>query len=510
MKQKAFVYKIYLFQINAVLFNFLFIKESWRKITFSKNQLIIKNVSWAANQHMRMISEGSCDTEDWSNDAEIVMLRSSDLDELTETVTSYISVCEDICIPTRTFLSFNNDKPWFTGKLKQLRQAKEDAYRSGDKILYNQVRNRLTKEIRVAKKNYSEKLKKELSANQHFGISMDWSEEHHHVQDTTPTVCGESTTGWRSQCVLLPIWKGQTDTQHPLWSALHTFTLPPVTPLPPSPTILPALKVCVEDVNRVFRKQKSRKASGREGISPACLKVCADQLAPIFTQIFNRSLELCEVPCCFKRSTIIPVPKKPKITGLNDYRPVTLTSVVMKSLERLVLAYLKDIIRPLLDPLQFAYRANRSVDDAVNMGLHYILQHLDKPGNYARILFVDFSSALNTIMPDLLSDKLTQLSVPTSICQWIISFLTDRQQLVRLGKLTSRTLTISTGAPQVAFSPHCSSPSTPMTALQRTPLSSSWSLWTTLQSSASSRTVTSLLTDRRLSSWLSGAVLTWS
>ncbi len=52
------------------------------------------------------------------------------------------------------------------------------------------------------------------------------------------------------------------------------------------------------------------------------------------------------------------------------------------------------------------------------------------------------------IMPDLLSDKLTQLSVPTSICQWIASFLRDRQQLVRLGKLTSRTLTISTGAPQ--------------------------------------------------------------
>ncbi len=82
----------------------------------------------------------------------------------SETVTSYISFCEDICIPTRTFLSFNNDKPWFTGKLKQLRQAKEDTYRIGDTILYNQARNRLTKEIRVAKNNYSEKLKKELSA----------------------------------------------------------------------------------------------------------------------------------------------------------------------------------------------------------------------------------------------------------------------------------------------------------------------------------------------------------
>ncbi|KAL0177298.1 hypothetical protein M9458_026192, partial [Cirrhinus mrigala] len=115
---------------------------------------------------------------------------------------------------------------------------------------------------------------------------------------------------------------------------------------------------------------------------------------------------------------------------------------------RLVLAYLKDITGPLLDPLQFAYRENRSVDDAVNMGLHYILQHLDRPGTYARILFVDFSSAFNTIIPDILQNKLSQLSVPTSICQWITSFLTDRQQLVRLGKLTSGTRTISTGAPQ--------------------------------------------------------------
>ncbi len=65
-----------------------------------------------------------------------------------------------------------------------------------------------------------------------------------------------------------------------------------------------------------------------------------------------------------------------------------------------------------------------------------------------RILFVDFSSAFNTIIPDTLQKKLTQLSVPTSVCQWITSFLTDRQQLVRLGKFSSSTRTISTGAPQ--------------------------------------------------------------
>ncbi|KAK3566673.1 hypothetical protein QTP86_002953 [Hemibagrus guttatus] len=200
--------------------------------------------------------------------------------------------------------------------------AKEDAFRNGDRVLYNQARNTLNKEIRVAKRSYAKKLENQFSAN---------------------------------------------DPASPL--------TPPATPLSPPP----ALRISEDD-------------------------------------IFNRSLELCEVPACFKRSTIIPIPKKPKMTGLNDYRPVALTSVVMKSFERLVLAYLKNITGPLLDPLQFAYRAN--------------------------------SSAFNTIIPTLLQTKLTQLSVPSSICQWITSFLTDRYQLVKLGKFKSNSRTTSTGAPQ--------------------------------------------------------------
>ncbi len=112
------------------------------------------------------------------------------------------------------------------------------------------------------------------------------------------------------------------------------------------------------------------------------------------------------------------------------------------------MAYLRASTGPLLDPLQFACRANRSVDDAVNMGLHFILPHLDRPVTYVRIQFVDFSSAFNTIIPDTFQNKLTQLSVPTSICQWITSFLTDTQQVVRLGKFSSSTRKISTGAPQ--------------------------------------------------------------
>ncbi len=62
-------------------------------------------------------------------------------------------------------LSYNNDKPWFTAKLRQLRQAKEDAHRNGDRVLYKQGKYTLEKEIRVAKRNYSEKLRIQFSSN---------------------------------------------------------------------------------------------------------------------------------------------------------------------------------------------------------------------------------------------------------------------------------------------------------------------------------------------------------
>ncbi len=70
-----------------------------------------------------------------------------------------------MCILTRTRLTYNNDKPWFTAKLRQLRQAKEDAYRKGVEVLYKQAKYTLEKEISVAKRNYSGKLRNKLSSS---------------------------------------------------------------------------------------------------------------------------------------------------------------------------------------------------------------------------------------------------------------------------------------------------------------------------------------------------------
>ncbi|KAK0140949.1 hypothetical protein N1851_022059 [Merluccius polli] len=98
----------------------------------------------------------------------------------------------------------------------------------------------------------------------------------------------------------------------------------------------------------------------------------------------------------------------------NDYRPVALTSHLMKSLERLVLSLLRPLVSSSLDPLQFAYQPRLGVEDTIIFLHHRACAHLDRPGSTVSIMFLDFSSAFNTIRPALLGSKLMAMQVDPS------------------------------------------------------------------------------------------------
>ncbi len=171
-----------------------------------------------------------------------------------------------MCIPTRTYLTYNNDKPWFTAKLRQLRQAKEDAYRNGNRVLYKQAKYTLEKEIRVAKRNYSEKLRNQFSSSDSASV---WKG----LKDITNYKTPSPSTVENQQLA---------DNLNEFYCRFEKTPLtPPATPLSPTP----ALQISEDDVRQVFRKNKRRKAPGPDDVTPACLTTCADQLAPIFSQI---------------------------------------------------------------------------------------------------------------------------------------------------------------------------------------------------------------------------------
>ncbi len=179
--------------------------------------------------------------------------------------------------------------------------------------------------------------------------------------------------------------------------------------------------------------------------------VCSEHVHsswPGFSDIFNLSLSLSVVPLCFKKSTIVPIPKKNKITCLNDWRPVALTPIFSKCFEKLIRDYICSVLPASLDPLQFAYRSKRSTEDAIAFTLHTVLSHLENKNAYVRMLFLNYSSAFNTIVPATLVAKLQNLGLNRSLCSWILDFLTGRSQVVRMGNNTSSLLTLNTGAPQ--------------------------------------------------------------
>ncbi|KAF7652167.1 hypothetical protein LDENG_00100700 [Lucifuga dentata] len=76
----------------------------------------------------------------------------------------------------------------------------------------------------------------------------------------------------------------------------------------------------------------------------------------------------------------------------------------MKCFEQIVKTHICSSLPDTLDPLQFTYRSNRATDDAIALATHTALIHLDKGNTYVRMLFIDYSSAFNTIIPTKLID----------------------------------------------------------------------------------------------------------
>ena len=210
------------------------------------------------------------------------------------------------------------------------------------------------------------------------------------------------------------------------------------------------ITITEEDVYKVLKEINTNKATGPDKISGRIVKQCTTSLLYIIHSIFNISLDLCRMPNLWKIGEIIPVNKKPLPKVDNDLRPVTLTAILAKCFERVILPKISSHTKPIMDKLQFAYLPNRSTDDATTTLIHELSQHLDhkSKSKYARCLFIDYSSAFNTMQPHTLINRLAEYNIPARLQLFVLDFLTDRKQYVRTEIELSSTTSINTGAPQ--------------------------------------------------------------
>jgi len=184
-------------------------------------------------------------------------------------------------------------------------------------------------------------------------------------------------------------------------------------------------------------------APGSDQLPYWFFKNCAFQLAPVITHLFNLTLITGKPPIHWKKAMISPVPKVSKPNTLSDLRPISVTPILSRILERIIVQrYLIPSLPP--DELadQCAYRISGSTTAAIIDILHHVTNLLES-NKYVRCLFIDFTKAFDTVNHPKLFSKLHRLSLPPTILAWIVNFLTGRTQNVIFAGVQSSPLPIT-------------------------------------------------------------------
>ena len=363
------------------------------------------------------------------------------LDVTTSVTTDYINFCAQLVIPIKRIRIYPNNKRFVSKDIKDIINTRKVAFKNKDAIKCRQLDKVLKIKLREAKQvhrnqleeNFKEKNPKRLWDNMKKMTGMSSSNkpivtgnELMFANELNDFFCRFDSPSHLNDCEDL----------------VNTIKL----------SNSDRINITVEEVRATFQRNNTRKALGPDQSSALILKTFARELAPVWQPIFQQSLDTHHIPLAWKTSHIKPIPKKKCPKEHNDYRPIALTSVIMKSLEKIIVKHLNRQMGGLHDPYQFAYKQGRSTEDAVVTLVHIISKHLDKPNTYARALFLDFSSAFNTIQPNLLLSKMIKLQINPYIIHWYFSFLTNRVQLVKVNDTLSSPITTNVGVPQGCIS----------------------------------------------------------
>ena len=131
------------------------------------------------------------------------------------------------------------------------------------------------------------------------------------------------------------------------------------------------------------------------------------------------------------------LPKVPAPSAIERHlRPISLTLILSKCLERFVTGWVMDFMQDIIEPHQLLFGSlpERSTAHVLIEPVHPWQQALDSPGKMVREIMLDFLKAFDRVDPTILFGKMANLGLPMFVVRWLTSFLCERGQRVRVGK----------------------------------------------------------------------------
>ena len=191
------------------------------------------------------------------------------------------------------------------------------------------------------------------------------------------------------------------------------------------------------------------KAAGPDGIYGRILKEGSSSIAKALFLIFKQSITFGEVPDDWKTAYVVPIFKKGSKGDLGNYRPVSLTSLVVKILEKLLKGHIEKHLddKKILYDSQHGFRKGKSCQTNLLEFMEYITDCIDR-GDPVDIIYLDFSKAFDKVPHKRLMQKLSQCGIDGAVHGWIKEWLWNRRQCVLLNGIKSSWERVKSGVPQ--------------------------------------------------------------
>ena len=164
--------------------------------------------------------------------------------------------------------------------------------------------------------------------------------------------------------------------------------------------------------------------------------------------LFNLSFSTGCIPSEWKLGLVVPVHKKGEKGSVENYRPISLTSLIMKIFERCIKTELFSACVDALDSRQHGFINDKSCTTQLVPFTHDLALALNNKSRFD-IIYFDFAKAFDSVSHDLILHKLkNQYKIDGLMLKFIKSYLEGRTQQVVVGGYTSSTLPVKSGVPQ--------------------------------------------------------------
>lgn len=371
------------------------------------------------------------------------------VERLWERIKRNIMLLERAHVPIRRKRN-DGTRPWYTHRVCRWTSKKNqawDKYRRNpsDRALrkYKRLRNKALGITRQSKCKYELKLAQNIHKNpkRFYAHVQSHTRLRRQVTKVLRSAHGNITTdkqiAEQFRSYFLSVYR--TDSGRPPSTGRH------INPDPP----MELSAISAEETLSELTGLNPYKSMGPDGTHPAMLKALADILAEPLSVLYNRSLREGTIPDDWKKAAVVPIHKGKELEAVENYRPVSLTSVPAKIMERLIRKRVAEYLTTnrLINPAQHGFTKGRSCLTNLLVAMDRITDALDR-GDSVLIGYLDFQKAFDSVNHRLLIHKLRTYRIAPGICDWIEDFLSHRTFFVKVRDASSELASPSSGVPQ--------------------------------------------------------------